>query len=304
MAVTVLYGAEPYMIEHMKNKSLSGQAVRYSEFSEEVLSQLRTYSLFGTPEIVVDSETLSVIDHERFWNYLESPSEEGNLVVIIRKVDERSKAFKKLKGCKQIELKKCDKLDDARFRNFLLGIVKRRRRNIDEAACQLLMERLCYSDPDVNLYHCGNAVMQMLDGTDGNITETVVERFFPAEEEVNRFQIGGLIEKGQCAALYEAAAQLSKDPGPIPFLMLLQREFRIAYKARYCKLADIGVRGTSFRSWGEQDLIAGMSIVGEIVRKIKSSQIPDNIAVATCIRELLNYQKNIKPVKPAEGGAV
>ena len=304
MAVTVLYGNEPYMLEHMKNKSLSGQAVQYSEFSEEVLSQLRTYSLFGVPEIVVDVETLSELDHARFWSYIESPSEEANLVVVIRKADERTKTFKKLKENKSIVLHKCDKLDEARFQNFLLGIVKRRERTIDEATCQLLMERLCYNDPKVTLYTCGNAVMQMIDGTDGNITRETVEMFFPSEEEVNRFQIGGLIEKGQCAALYEAAAQLSKDPGPIPFLMLLQREFRIAYKARYCKLADIGVRGTSFRRWGEQDLIAGMSIVGEIVRKIKSSQIPDNIAIATCFRELLNYEKNIKPVKPAEGGAL
>ena len=295
MAVTVIYGCEPYMIEHYKSKSLTGRAMHFTEFSEEALSQLRTLSLFGAPEVLVDAESLSVLDHERFWRYLASPSEEGSLVVVIRKVDERTKAFKKLKESSNIILRKCDKLDGTRFQNFLLGIVKKRSRKIEADAFQLLMERLGYSDPDVNLYTCGNAVMQMLDGTDGDITRKMVEFLFPAEEDVNRFQVGGLIESRKCAALYEAAAKLTKDPGPIPFLMLLQRELRIAYKARYFKPAEIGTRGASFKSWRENDLIAGMSIVGGIVEKIKRSEIPENVAIATCFRELLVYEeKNVK----------
>ncbi len=70
--------------------------------------------------------------------------------------------------------------------------------------------------------------------------------------------------------------------------MLLMREMRIAYKSRIFSLAEIGVKSVNFKSWSDNKLIQGMAIVGDVVHKLKASEIPENIAIPYCFSELLN----------------
>jgi len=291
MPITLLYGDEPYMIEREKaNVTSEGGMLRLQEFSPDALSTLRSLSFFGPARVLLEVESLKALDNERFLNYAKEPVHEATLLIVVRKVDERLKLFAQLKTNSNICIKKCSKVSEKTLISFLQGIFKKRERNIEEPAFRLLLERLNYSDKEVNMYTCGNIVMNMIDGTDGAITVSDIERFLPKEEVFNRFGIAPLIEKKDLKNLHKAAVSLTRDPGAIPFLMLLQRELRVAYKSRHFSMAEIGARGASFRSMSEEFLVAAMGIVSNTVVALKLSEIPEEIAIARCFEEIVKLE--------------
>lgn len=289
MPVILVYGDEPYMVEREKAAVTSGGGMtRLQEFTPDTLHLLRSPSLFGPARVLSEIDTLKKLDNDVFFGYVEDPADDATLLIIVRKVDERLKVFSRIKKNENILIKKCDKVSEKTFVSFLQGIFKRRERAIEDVAFRLLVERLNYQDADVNMYTCGNAVTNLLDATDDAITVADIDRFFPEEEVFNRFKIAPLLEKKDMDSLYKAAVTLTKDPGAIPFLMLLQRELRVAYKSRHFKLAEIGAKGASFRSMSEETLVSAMGIVSNTVVALKLSDIPEEIAVAHCFRQIVN----------------
>lgn len=289
MPVILIYGDEPYMIEREKALVASeGGMVRLQEFTSDALHMLRSASLFGPARVLLEVDNLKKLDNDVFRRYVEDPAKDAVLLILIRKVDERTKLFSLLKENENILIKKCDKVSDKTLVTFLQGIFKRRERSVEENAFQLLVERLNYRDADVTMYTCGNAITNMLDATDSAITVSDIDTFFPETAVFNRFKIAPLLEKKDMESLYKAAADLTKDPGAIPFLMLLQRELRVAYKSRYFSMAEIGAKCASFRNMSEKFLVAAMSIVSDTVVALKLSNIPEEIAVAHCFKQIVS----------------
>lgn len=153
------------------------------------------------------------------------------------------------------------------------------------------MELSAYQyDPNVTMFTIGNMLTNLIDGMEvtGPVTTKDIENTFQRKDTVNKFGIAALLEKQDRGKLYQLVPSLQEENGSIPFLMLLMRELRVAYKSRLFSLEEIGVKTVNFKSWSNNQLIQGMTIVGDVVYKLKSSEIQESIAIPYCFNELMN----------------
>ena len=121
----ILYGKEHYTISRLKSEAVSQvdmpdmNYASFQKFDEEVVGLLRTYPFLEDRRVVViDADSLSVINNEHFLNYIKTPEETSDLIIILREADQRTKLFKELKVGGYITF--CDKLMRMNSRKFYL----------------------------------------------------------------------------------------------------------------------------------------------------------------------------------------
>lgn len=292
MAIHLIYGTEPYLIRRAVDKLLPDSGVaHYQEFSSETAIKLTSLSLFDAPSVLVTVDDLKALDQKCFWNYIEFPQESALLVIRVRNVDKRLSAYTKLQKAPTVMMQEIGKADSSTLERFIRSVAMRRGSSVTSRDALKIMELSAYQyNPDVTMYSIGNMLSNLIDGMEviGPITAADIERTFQKKDSVNKFGIASLLEKQDHGQLYQLAPSLQEENGAIPFLMLLMRELRIAYKSRIFSLAEIGVKSVNFKSWSDNKLIQGMTIVGDVVHKLKASEIPENIAIPYCFSELLN----------------
>ncbi len=292
MAIHLIHGSEPYLIQLAIDKLLPGDGtIRYQEFTNETAITLSSLSLFGDISVLVTVDNLKELDQKYFWNYIDIPSEKTMLVIRVRNVDKRLSAYARLRKSPAVMMHEIGKADENTMKKFIQSIVLRRGSSITDGEIQKILELSAYQlNADITMYTIGNMLTNLIDGMEviGPITAQDVERTFQKKDVVNKFGIAALLEKKDRGQLYKLAPFLQKENGAISFLMLLMRELRIAYKSRIYSLGEIGVKSVNFKSWNDNQLIQGMAIVGDVVYKLKSSEIPENIAIPYCFSELLN----------------
>jgi len=292
MAIHLIYGSEPYLIQLAIDKLLpEGETVRYQEFSSEAVMKLSSLSLFGNMSLLVTVDNLKALDQKCFWSYIDIPSKDALLVIWVRDVDKRLSAYARLQKTPTVIMQEINKADEKTMKKFIQSVAARRGSSIADSEIQKILELSAYQyDPNVTMYTIGNMLTNLIDGMEvtGPITAEDIERTFQKKDMVNKYGVAALLEKRDRGQLYKLAPFLQEENGAIPFLMLLMRELRVAYKSRIYSLGEIGVRSVNFKSWSNNQLIQGMAIVGDVVYKLKSSEIQESIAIPYCFSELLN----------------
>lgn len=292
MAIHLIYGAEPYLIQLAIDKLLPEDGTaRYQEFSSETVMKLSSLSLFGEASVLVTVDNLKALDQKCFWNYIDLPSKNSLLVIRVRNVDKRLSAYARLRKTPTVMMQEINKADGKTMERFIQSIVAHRGSSVTDGEIRKILELSAYQyNPDMTMYTISNMLTNLIDGMEviGPITAEDIERTFQRKDMVNKFGIAVLLEKRDRGQLYKLAPFLREESGAIPFLMLLMRELRIAYKSRIYSLGEIGVKSANFKTWSDNQLIQGMAIVGDVVYKLKSSEIQENIAIPYCFSELLN----------------
>lgn len=286
--VKILYGEEPYIIEREKFEMADGGSfVRHQEFSAEDALMLRTPSFCGPRKMLLELESVREVNNTLI-NYLEYPCNGSDLIIIFRDFDEKSHIGRKMQKMPGIKIVNCKKVSRKTLQGFLLGIVRRNNKQIRQAAMDFLISRLGYVNRDVTLYTCGNLLMNLIDGIEEEeITCEYIDEYIPERDMINRFGLIPLIEKKD-SAIYSISKNLTEEGGPIVFLMLLQRELRIAYKSRFYQVQEIGCWKTGFQSWSIDKILYAMDEVADIVYGLKRGAIPDSIAITECFSRLLS----------------
>lgn len=292
MAIHLIYGSEPYLIQRAVDKLLPGDGTaRYQEFSNETVIKLSSLSLFGDISVLVNVDSLKALDQKRFWSYIDAPQDSALLVIRVRNVDKRLSIFTRIQKAPSVTIQEIRKADNNTMERFIQSIAIRRGSSITSADAQKIVELSAYQyDPNVTMFTIGNMLTNLIDGMEvtGPVTIENIENTFQRKDTVNKFGIAALLEKQDRGKLYQLVPSLQEENGSIPFLMLLMRELRVAYKSRLFSLEEIGVKTVNFKSWSNNQLIQGMTIVGDVVYKLKSSEIQESIAIPYCFNELMN----------------
>lgn len=294
MAIHLIYGIEPYLIERAVDKLLPGDGtIRCQDFSEQTVARLSSLSLFGDTSVLVTVDHLKALDQKCFWNYVDHPQDKALLVIRARAVDKRLSVYGRLQKSPSVIVQEIGKADENTMGRFIRSIVKRRGSSIADSDIRKILELSEYrSDPHVSMYTVGNLLTNIIDGMEviAPITTADIEQAFHKRDLVNRFGVAALLEKKDRGQLYQLVPSLLEDGSAIPFLMLLMREMRVAYKSRLFSLEEIGIRTANFKSWSANQLVRGMAIIGDVVHKLKSAEIQEDIAIPYCFKELLNLR--------------
>jgi len=292
MAIHLIFGSEPYLIQRAVDKLLPGEGTAcYQEFSNETVTKLSSLSLFGDISVLVTVDSLKALDQKCFWNYIDIPQDHALLVIRVREVDKKLSIFTRLRKVPSVMIQEIGKADSKTMERFIRSVALRRGSSITSGGAQKIIELSAYQyNPNVTMYTIGNMLTNLIDGMEvvGPITTEDIERTFQKKDTVNKFGIAALLEKQDRGQLYQLVPALQEENGAIPFLMLLMRELRVAYKSRLFSLEDIGVKTVNFKSWSDNQLIQGMTIVGDIVYKLKTCEMQESIAIPYCFSELLN----------------
>lgn len=296
MPTTLVCGDDPYLEKREVDKLLEGgETARFPSFSREALDALSGETLFGPPRVLVSADGLGDLDGKPFWEYLSAPNPGALLVIWVKNVDRRLKAWTRLKEERGIEIKWIKKASARVAAGFVLSVASRRgceaeRRLADRAVMLSGYE----TDPEVNFYALGNAMTALCDGMEEGrrtVTERDVDAFFGREDAINRFSAGGRLAAGDATLLLDAERLRRDCGGAVPLLLLLAREFRVAYKLKFFGEREVGARKTPLASWSARDILKGLLIVMEAARAVREGEIPDEAAVGPCVWKILQIRK-------------
>ena len=294
--IKLIYGDEPYFISLIKKETFSMVNNKdfnlsiHEVFDEDVFTLCNTFPFMEEKRVVfLDLDKLSLLNNEYFAAYKEAPSEFTELLILLRQVDKSTKLYKELK--KEgilLEVKKIEQ--EYELKKFVQNYVTREEGSIQSDALREFMTRENYFENDaVNLISIINDLTAML-SVSKNITIDLVKDMIKDMATENVFSLAKRIEKGDAMGLKKELSLISADRA-IPTLSLLLREYRIAYKATFAPLTDIGVKFITFRNMSKEQLIHGMKVCTSLVEDIKTGKVSENIALQLAVGQLLNNKK-------------
>lgn len=291
--IQLLYGNEPYCIDYQKNKMLSqieNQDVnvkRDDSFTEDVMNFLHASSFFGGKKLVILTveELKESCISKLYLDYLKNISPVNDLLIIARKVDERSTYFKATKNAGIVT--KCDKLEDmSKVDKILLREVGRLGANITADAFAEFKRRMSYMDnEDVNLCMMVNALKNLADASK-TITPQLVTAIVPECSTENIFALAALIRKGDYKTARKQVNLLIDADKVMGTLAAVLREFRIAYKASMFAFKDIGIRFMAFRNLSQEQTYAGLCICQRGMDDIKAGVMTEDNALVYVVEQL------------------
>jgi len=296
MAITLVCGDDPYLERREVEKLLGeGEAERFPSFTRETVSALSSASLFGPPKALLVADGIGDLDAPCFWAYLSLPNPDADLVIWTRSVDRRLKAWTKIKEEKAVTVRWVKKASERVAAGFVLSVATRRgcvmEGNLADEAVALSGYE---SDPEVNFYTLGNEMTALADAMEEGrrtVTEEDVKRFFGREDPVNRFAASRRIADGDESVARDAEKIGAECGGAIPFLMLLARDFRVAYKAKFLPPSEIGAGKTPLCQWSAEDLLKGLTLIADAARSLKEGEMPDGGACASLVWKILKIRK-------------
>ncbi len=291
--VLVVSGPEAYNIARYKKKALEGvQSPQMNvtsfagTFTEDVAVQCRTFPILSERRaVLLECETQKGLDTKEFEEYLQNPSDSCNLFVALKKADSRTKLIKKLTSAGVY--KSCNKFDDeAKVRQVLEYELRQRGATMEPAAMAEFLRRINYLNYEamtlsfaVNLLEACVSVSKEIDA------ETVV-KMVPEHREPNVFGLINLIKNKEVDALSEEIGLIPADEA-IGKMSLLLRSYRIAYKARFYKLGEIGKRvRDEFPDKTTDDLVRSMKVITDLIEGIKTGKVDTANALRLCAVEL------------------
>lgn len=296
--IKIIYGDEPYFISLIKKDTFSMVSQKdfnlsmHEVFDEDVFTLCNTFPFMEEKRVVfLDLDKLSLLNNEYFAAYKKEPAEFTEVLILLRQVDKTTKLYKELK--KEgllLEVKKIEQ--EHELKKFIQNYVTREEGSIQMDALREFIIRENYFENDaVNLISITNDLTAML-SVSKNITINLVKDMIKDMATENVFSLAKLIEKKDAMGLKKEVSLISADKA-IPTLSLLLREYRIAYKAMYAPLTDIGVKFMTFKNMPKEQLVHGMKVCTSLVEDIKTGKVSETIALQLAIGQLLNYEEGV-----------
>lgn len=256
--VGVLYGNEPYLIDQEINmrKERYGEMGFHSfqNFCEEAMGLARQVSFFSRGQaIAVYADSL---EYPPFWEYIKKPVHDTDFLVVVKKMDKRTKAYKMLK--KMGLLMERNKLDQGEFKQFVLHRLAKAGKSIKEDVYGFLVSYCGYFDDDgINLYSIRTSLDQICAIREKEVVIDDITTFFEEGETAKSYEIANSLIRDGGSQLFPVLEKLiCQDENVIGMLSLLQRNFRLAYKASLLSGKDIeeisrliGVPAYQFRDY-------------------------------------------------------
>lgn len=291
MGINVFYGNEPYSIDFYRkkyenmvvNKELN--LMKFDAWSEDVSSYLMTYPVMEEKKVAIVSCSLKDLD-TTFNKYLENPCQTTELVLILKDVDKRSAIYKKLQKAGTIT--ECNKIQDTqKLQNMLLREVGKNGARISQNAYRLFMEKENYLEMEnITLYNLFSDI-ERLAKFNPDITEETVNLLIPDNLSKKMFGIAKMLMSGDCTGLIQQAQVLSSDT--MGTLGALLREYRIAYKAKYFSINQIGIKYPPvFSKLPKNTLVDGMDIVLSSIDGIKNGTLVEEQTLPYTFAKLLH----------------
>ena len=296
--VKVLYGNEPYVIAKRKakvvnaltNKQMNLQNFE-GKFDLDVYNSCLSFPFLEDKRVVLmDIDSLSALDTPLFEEYLSSPVETTELLIICKNVDKRVKLYKKLKALDV--LIPCDKLDEETLKKAILCELSKKGGSIQELALAELIKRLNYENEDsVNMFSIVGYLDNMLAINKG-ITLEMVQKYVPKIEEANVFALSKLLLAESSAELLREVDMIDTDES-IKTLSLLLRDFRIAYKLKYFDKKEVADKGvfTSFSEFSADTLVDCMQVITDTIADVKAGRTTNQQALKLACIKLFNIIK-------------
>lgn len=260
--VRVLYGDEPYLINHNKNK-LVGGIEEYAlnvvdKYSDELLSSLGS-SLFGRVGLII--RDYIPIKSDAFKKFIKEDKDcEDYIVVFLPKsVDMRSSVTKEMLTLGM--LKKCDKFKRERIHCFIRQMLSEKDISA-ELIDKLILRVGYYEDLAVNLYTLEIAAKKLSFVEEKEITEEVLCREIEENITGSAFALSELLfanRKSEYFSLYE---KLTESEASIGLLALLLRTVRIGYKSKLgFSCGEMGVNSMAAKCCQRLDIVEIKSLL-------------------------------------------
>ena len=286
-------GSEPYLVDCQKISLIGKFSVRelnYMEstsFTEEVFQFLHMYPIGDDRKVVyITVGNLSEMDTPLFREYQKNPSVFGRLVIRFLAYDARRTFYKELKkeGLLQLFDKESATLKLSEF------IEKRAAKKgvsfSDKEALALFLERENYANrEDITLYNLMGDLNNLI-ALGNPITQENICLVVPDNVKDNVFGIAGQIVKRDIFGLRTQAALCKGNE--IATLSALLREYRIAYKAFYFPLSDIGATRNVLRGMDKEVLVNGIHVLTDAIDAVKSGGVPLSIVLEQTFMKLVN----------------
>lgn len=284
----ILYGNEPYLIDHFKKKLTEGLAfpemnlLTLREWSREVPDFLSTYPVMDEFRVVVlylDSFKefeKAVSGNEKFLSsVIASPTQ--RFVVITGDVDKRTSFYKKLSKDAHKVLLSCEKMDEVRLKKAIMTEVARLGATMDDDTYALFADKENYAErDDINLLNVYGDIARLA-SYDKHITKETVELLVKANIQENVFGICKMIQSGNLRALKGQAEVL--EGSEIGVLSALLREYRLAFKGKFFSAKEIGVKYIALSGLSMQEITEGMSFILSVIDGMKDGSIPPSDAL-------------------------
>ncbi len=288
--ISILCGNEPYLIDCQKLSLIGKLALpelnlmETSSIQEDVFLFLRTIPITDRRKVVfVDLDNLSELDCPLFHAYKKKPSPHGCLIVRARNYDARKVLYKELK--KEGYIQVLDK-DMVALSEFIQKRLVKKGASFDcSKTLELFMEHENYANrEDITLYNILSDLNNLI--SLGNpITAEMVKSVVPLHEKDNMFGLAKLIQKKDIAGLRNQAELLRG--AEIGTLGALLREYRIAYKAHFCSLQQIGVNRNMFPSMERDALVSSIMLITNNIDAAKKGKIPMSIVLEHTFLQLI-----------------
>lgn len=296
MSVTLFYGEEDYCIWFKKHKildsieSLNFNMGEFEVFDKDTLDFCNTFPFMSSKRAcILQPKELKELDCKLFLDYIKSPVETTEVIIIPQKVDKRSKLYKTMKEACVIE--ECNKLETLeKVKKMVAIFLKDTGAKIKEDACDELIRRLNYfRRSEVTLWTLKNTLMNLSQSAE-IVDLALVESLVEDNEKENVFALIDCLKRGDMPALRRQEELILRAEGtPIGALSAMLREFRIAYKQKLFGVSprEIGVQSISLTGESEEYLIRGLTVITETISSIKSGTVSASNALSLACAKLL-----------------
>ena len=282
--IQVLFGTERYKIDMLRSKVIKevpedAQAFDLARFeggfTEDVAESCKRPPIFSERRVIVlDAPDFKSVNTEDFKNYVKSPAERTDVVIVCdKKPDMRTKAVKAYQ--KQGILKACDKVKtEAELEKILLYEAKKAGAKVKESGMRELTSRLSYFEvEDMNLLKAISYLRNAIDYGDGVVTAEAVNAVVPKIESKDIFGTASLLRDGDMDALLRQTRLIKPDEA-IGAASALLRDFRISYKRKMFSLQEVGAyREPVFKDADEKALLSCLDIVTDEIRGVKEGYV-------------------------------
>lgn len=284
-------GTEPYLVD-CQRVSLVGKLtlkeLNYMEatcFSDEVYQFLYTYPIMDEKKVAyVSVSDLKDMDCPPFHEYMKKPSSFGVLIVRFLSADARTSFYKDLKKSGVMQL--YDKESAApKLADFILKRASKKGVGFEPGALELFLERENYARrDDITLYNLMGDLNNLM-ALSNPITKENVLAVIPDNVKDNVFGIARQIADKDIVGLRKQA--LLCKGNEIGTLSALLREYRIAYKAFYYSLSEIGASRNAFKGLSKDDVCTGIGIIMDAIDSVKHGGIPQSVLLEQTFLKLV-----------------
>lgn len=297
--VKLFYGNEPYSLDYEKGKVKKSckeqmfflqEMGSWDEKAEMFSSQI---PCFGQKNVIMLSVEKLKAD-EKLLEFVKRDSKYCDLYIFASAADRNTKVYKEI--AKSHEAKRCDKLEEALLKKWVMEQAKRKGFSITADAYELLVRRkLYYQDKDCTLYTLQKCI-EVLGYADRAITKKLVEENIEETCDEKVFVLSNLLLNRQEEKLFFVARQLLEEENPIAMLSAILRTYRLAFKASLYmdktekeRASLLGVPSYQYiaaTKYSAKQLKDGMDILQSAVGKIKAGY-PKEAIFYTTLGEML-----------------